>query len=411
MRRGRFLTQVGLLALVLAFLVSDASARVPPGQLKKHRTTVPAFTTTTEATVTVPTAPPWTNPPAGVPDDFIDVTAAPYSADKTGVADATSAIESAIAAATAGQTVWLPAGTYKVSQVDISSPALGITVQGAGITETILNSSATGSASGALKLTGTTNLTVSDMRLVGTMTDTDNAGVVMVGTNASTTFLRVAAWNWGFCGFWSPTGQTSTNTVFDQVDVHEAHDFGVHMKEGSVNVTVKDSTFAHFDSRTNPAHGIYFDDVDGGLITGNVITDVTNDGNTANREVSGIKVTLESWWLPDLVTVTDNEVHDSLGGVSLPYARNVHVTSNRIYDCVTMGLGDRDPGRGFYVLAGTDDVLLDSNLVDGAVNAFLFYGTNTNVVVSNNDALNITGDYVSPASPDGTVTITGNSWQ
>ena len=45
--------------------------------------------------------------------DWISVTAAPYSADPTGVADSTTAISNALSAIpTGGGVVYLPAGTY-----------------------------------------------------------------------------------------------------------------------------------------------------------------------------------------------------------------------------------------------------------------------------------------------------------
>src|SRR4051812_35007936 len=45
--------------------------------------------------------------------NLIDVTKAPYNADKTGATDASAAIQSAINAATPGSVVYLPAGTYR----------------------------------------------------------------------------------------------------------------------------------------------------------------------------------------------------------------------------------------------------------------------------------------------------------
>lgn len=46
--------------------------------------------------------------------DLIDVTQAPYSADRTGATNAATAINSAITAATSGQVVYIPAGRYKL---------------------------------------------------------------------------------------------------------------------------------------------------------------------------------------------------------------------------------------------------------------------------------------------------------
>ena len=53
---------------------------------------------------------------------WVDVTAAPYFADNTGVTNAATAIQTAINAATAGSTIYLPRGTYKLEST-ITLPA------------------------------------------------------------------------------------------------------------------------------------------------------------------------------------------------------------------------------------------------------------------------------------------------
>ncbi len=65
---------------------------------------------------------------------LIDVTQSPYNADNTGATDCSTALYAAIAAATSGQVVYLPAGTYKItSQVSIHyGHASEITLRGAG---------------------------------------------------------------------------------------------------------------------------------------------------------------------------------------------------------------------------------------------------------------------------------------
>lgn len=72
----------------------------------------------------------------------LDVTQAPYSADNTGVADATSAINSAIAAASSGDVVYFPAGTYRVDAangIDVAHTKSGITLRGAGSGSTVFD--------------------------------------------------------------------------------------------------------------------------------------------------------------------------------------------------------------------------------------------------------------------------------
>ena len=81
--------------------------------------------------------------PGGIPTNrthLINVTSAPYNADKSGASDAAPAIRSAIAAATSGDIVYLPAGTYRISSL-ISINKSNITLRGAGDSTVIDNRS------------------------------------------------------------------------------------------------------------------------------------------------------------------------------------------------------------------------------------------------------------------------------
>lgn len=64
-----------------------------------------------------------------------------YGADPTGSADSTTAVSNAIAAATNGGVIYFPAGTYKVSAININTS--GITLLGAGQSATVLAPSTT----------------------------------------------------------------------------------------------------------------------------------------------------------------------------------------------------------------------------------------------------------------------------
>jgi len=75
----------------------------------------------------------------GIPSrtHLIDVTQAPYNADKTGASDATGAIQTAINAnVNSGNVIYLPAGTYKIGTLTSKSYC---TIRGAGVGETILD--------------------------------------------------------------------------------------------------------------------------------------------------------------------------------------------------------------------------------------------------------------------------------
>lgn len=75
--------------------------------------------------------------PGGIPTDrtrIVDVTKAPYNADNSGISDATGAIQSAINAATPGDVIYLPSGTYLCRGPISTGYKSQITVRGAGET-------------------------------------------------------------------------------------------------------------------------------------------------------------------------------------------------------------------------------------------------------------------------------------
>jgi hypothetical protein len=72
--------------------------------------------------------------PGGIPTDpqrQIDVTRPPYGADKTGVAESHRAIQAALDAASPGDVVCLPAGTYKLAST-LTLRKSRVTVRGDG---------------------------------------------------------------------------------------------------------------------------------------------------------------------------------------------------------------------------------------------------------------------------------------
>ncbi len=80
--------------------------------------------------------------PGGIPNrtKLVDVTLAPYHADKTGATNAAGAIQAAVNAAKSGDVVFLPAGIYRIdTPVFIGHDKDGITVRGAGMEATVLD--------------------------------------------------------------------------------------------------------------------------------------------------------------------------------------------------------------------------------------------------------------------------------
>jgi hypothetical protein len=111
-----------------AFLILSAALSVSAAGL--HAQLIPASRLTTWTPGTT------VGVPGGIPTNrtnLVDVTLAPYNADKTGAADASTAIQNAINAAAVNSVVYLPAGRYLVNNpLYFGLGRDGITLRGAG---------------------------------------------------------------------------------------------------------------------------------------------------------------------------------------------------------------------------------------------------------------------------------------
>ena len=134
--------------------------------------------------------------PISAPSNAINVTASPYNADDTGVNDSTQALQNAInAAESSGQTVYLPQGTYKISN---PLTVNNVTVEGAGEWYTTLTGSNVEFAGAG------SNINVSNLAIFGnvnTRVDSDGSVNGFNGNFSSSTIndvwiqnTKVGAW-------------------------------------------------------------------------------------------------------------------------------------------------------------------------------------------------------------------------
>lgn len=131
---------------------------------------------------------------------LIDVTQAPYNADNTGTTSATAAIQSAVNDATAGQVIYLPAGTYRLT-TPVFVQKNDVTVRGDGAS-TIIYCTGTGSFQcyGFSSVYGSNQQTLTGTRTKGTsvlnVADTSAYGVgelATVSANNETDNTRIQA--------------------------------------------------------------------------------------------------------------------------------------------------------------------------------------------------------------------------
>ena len=117
--------------------------------------------------------------PIAQPSGYINVTAAPYDADNTGVNDSTTAIQDAInAASAANEGVYIPQGTYTLSQpIDVNN----VTIEGAGEWYTTLTGSDV-EFSGNIN-PASTNVNVSNLSIFGEVSTRNNGSPDYTGFN------------------------------------------------------------------------------------------------------------------------------------------------------------------------------------------------------------------------------------
>ena len=113
------------------------------------------------------------------PSGYINVTAAPYDADNTGVNDSTTAIQDAVnAASAANEGVYIPQGTYTLSQpIDVNN----VTIEGAGEWYTTLTGSDV-EFSGNIN-PASTNVNVSNLSIFGEVSTRNNGSPDYTGFN------------------------------------------------------------------------------------------------------------------------------------------------------------------------------------------------------------------------------------
>jgi hypothetical protein len=308
-----------------------------------------------------------------------------YGAIANGIADDTLAVQNAINAASSGQSVYFPAGTYNVGQINVSGKT-NITIYGDGPTSIIRTSAVAG-----LNVASSSYVTFRDFRVLGDYSVTTQRGITLNGHHF--TFSRVSIYDAGFSGIFG----TYSDSTFSGMDIRHAGDFGIQAKSGSARITITDSQFHGFASRLYPGHAIYFESVSSTVVTGNWITGVDDAPNM--YEVSGVKLAGGSDH-----RVENNVVEDSYAVVSLPGASNSIVRGN---------IGRRIELRGFYILVGTSNALLENNRIEGAPQGFAFWSNSgsSSVTIRGNTLINVQTPMSGDFSAVSGLTVTGNSWQ
>jgi hypothetical protein len=179
--------------------------------------------------------------PIAQPSGYLNVTAAPYDADSTGVNDSTTAIQNAVnAASAANEGVYIPQGTYTVSQpIDVNN----VTIEGAGEWYTKLTGSDvefSGNQNPA-----STNVNVSNLSLFGEVSTRDNGTSDYTGFNggfSSSSITDVWIQN-EKTGIWvdGPTTGLTVNAV--RIQDTTADGINLNGSNGTVTNTTVENSF------------------------------------------------------------------------------------------------------------------------------------------------------------------------
>ena len=260
--------------------------------------------------------------PIAQPANAINVTQSPYNANNTGSADDTQALQNAInAASSSGQTVYIPQGTYSISNpLNVNN----VTVEGAGEWYTTLTGSNVEFAGNG------SNISVSNLSIFGnvnTRVDSDGSVNGFNGTFSNSTIsnvwiqnTKVGAWILGPTNGLTINGITVLDTTADGVNFNAAagaitnstveNSFLRNTQDDGLAMWAENSgdTSDTFTQNTVDSPGVannvaLYGDTAGGQVTNNLLQDsVTRGGGI------GIGQRFSSTAVAGTTTVSGNEL-------------------------------------------------------------------------------------------------------
>jgi Right handed beta helix region len=363
--------------------------------------------------------------------DVIDITAEPYNADPTGVADSTAGIQAAL---NAGQNVYKPAGTYIVTTLNFGMS--GQVFYGPGVIQQKANTVAHcvniltgltdclftgGKIIGNNYLAGNFGLQIKGLRNGAsqvTVTNTSNNGIIIGG-------LHTDSPQTAHC-FVTDCRVYATGTVSQGISVNgdDAGGGPIHCSiannhvsntgEASIGYTGCSHLLIADNVCENSGFGTTQDGITGYdafssdiLITGNTIYNTNNNGihvggtrlTITNNNVStvantGILVQQAPNGAPvasSVAAVTGNNVYNSAQvGISVGNYSNVTVSGNTVDTCVNShGMQINDSGQGSgprgFVITGNhvSNIQTGQGIRLEAVNDFTITGNTVNTTVQN----------------------------
>jgi len=345
------------------------------------------------------------------PANSINVTQAPYSADNTGVRDATTALQNAInAAETSGQVVYLPTGTYTISNpLNVNN----VSIEGAGEWYTVLTGSNVEFA-GQIS-PASTNVNISNLAIFGNVAvrnDSDGSVNGFNGGLSNSTVsnvwiqnTKVGAWIVG----------PATNLTFNNMRIMDLKADGINFNAASGAISSATIENSFFRNTQDDGMAMWAENAGDTNITLNQNT-VISPGLANNIAIygSGSGDIISNNLLEDPVT-RGSCIHDGLRFSAVADTGPVTIENNELERC-----GQFDPGFYFGVgaiwfwpLDGNMEsaVNLSGNTIQNSpYSAYMFLGpNNTTDVTINDDTVTNVGTFVVHAQGPGSATVTNTT--
>ena len=345
------------------------------------------------------------------PANSINVTQSPYSADNTGVNDSTTALQNAInAAESSGQVVYLPSGTYKISNpLSVNN----VTIEGAGEWYTVLTGSNVEFAGNISP--ASTNVNISNLAIFGDVAvrnDSDGSVNGFNGGFSSSTIsnvwiqnTKVGAWIVG----------PATNLTFNNMRIMDLKADGINFN--AANGAISSATIENSFFRNTQDDGMAM------WAENAADTNITLTHNTVISPGLANNVAIYGAGSGDIVSYNLLEdpvtrgscIHDGLRFSAVAPSGPITIENNELERC-----GQYDPG--FYFGLGAIWFWPDDGNMETAVNlsgntilnspysAYMFLGPNeTTDVTVNDDTVNGVGTFVVHAQGPGSATVTDTS--
>jgi hypothetical protein len=335
-------------------------------------TTVKFQVDTGSTPVTIDTADFESTAPLSQPAGSLTVTS--YGADPSGAADSTSDFQTAINAASAqGKTLWIPAGTYRITGHLIVN---AVTVKGAGPWYSVLTGTNVGIY--GVNSPGSVNVHVSDLAVFGEVVDRDDAAQVN-----------------GFGGAIGG-GSTITNVWVEHTKV------GFWFDGPFSDLTVSGSRVLDTTADGLNLH----DGITGSTVTNNFLRNTGDDGLAAWSDQNADANDTFSYNTVELPMLANN--------IALYGGHDNTVSYNVVSDTQTQGGGIHVANRFSSVpLAGTTTILNDTTLRAGVLDPNWQFGVGALWFDAQQGALNspinVTGVNLVDSSYEGIQTVEGSS--